>query len=275
MANYQYTGRGLHTNTGIVAQTMHGTLQGLTTQQLSPLSSSSFGNITIGGSDHHIIFQHPEIKKYEIYESPEDLLALSVAWKRQRDTNIAYTGYRSLIDNDLFKVLTHEDQTVADSIRDYYSKKVMMWKLKGIKLTKYREDLNTFVHADGKRFREEMFGLAYYLPEFYSYDTSLDDVRLQVETNIKPFNETTVKTLTPIKRIIKKSKSVAKIQYWLKDSETGGGALLSIDTKNPLEHIWNHLFETKELLSIKGQYYTHDKYDFEYFNIRNWHLVQG
>ena len=280
MANYSYTNQK-NTRTGFSAQpvspvTLTGAsgIQGLTTQQLTALSSNNFGHlntISISGLDY--IHHHPDVKKYEIYESPEDLLALSVAWKRQRDTNTSYTGFHNLLDNELFKVLTHEDQTVADSIRDYYSKKVMMWKLKGTKLTKYREDLNSFVHADGKKFREEMFGIAYYLPEFYSYDTSLDEVRLQIETDIKSFNETTVKTLAPVKRIVKKNKSITKIQYWLKDSETGGGVLLSIDTKNPLEHIWNHLFETKELLSIKGQYYTHDKYDFAYFNIRNWNLV--
>jgi hypothetical protein len=114
---------------GIVAQP----LQGLTTQQLTSLTtltSNNFGQlntISISGLDY--IHHHPDVKKYEIYESPEDLLALSVAWKRHRDTDTSYTGYRNLLDAELFKVLTHEDQTVADSIRDYYSKKVMMWKL--------------------------------------------------------------------------------------------------------------------------------------------------
>jgi hypothetical protein len=258
---------------GIIAQT----LPGLTTQQLTALGSNNFGplnTVSITGVDFGISKSyHPDVKKYEIYESPEDLLALSVAWKRCRDNGTA--SYNNLLDPSLFKALTHEDQTVADSIRDYYSKKVMMWKLKGTKLTPYREDLNTFVHADGKKFREQVFGLAYYLPEFYSYDVSLDEVRLQIDTNIKPLNETTVKKLTPIKQIVKKNKSATKIQYWLKDIETEGGVLISIDPKNPLEHIWNHLFETKELLSIKGHYYTHDKYDFEYFNVRNWNLALG
>lgn len=283
MANYQYTGRGLHTNTGIIAQTMPLTIAGsgyqssagLSTAQIQALTSTSISNNhTLSTSGLFAVSEstkrHPDVKKYEIYESPEDLLALSVAWKKQRDG-----GYSNLMDPRLFKVLTPEDQMVADSIRDYYSKKIMMWKLKGIKLTPYREDLNMFVHADGKKFREEMLGLAYYLPEFYEFDVSLDEVRLQVDVPPKSFNGISTKTLLPLKRITKKNKRITNIQYWFKDVETNSGVTLTIIPKNPLEHIWNHLFETKELLSISGHYYTTNKYEFEHFSIRNWNLVQG
>lgn len=279
MANYTYTGSGLQTNTGLIAQSRPLTIQGLTTAQLTALSSNSFGHlntISISGSEYGINAHHPDVKKYEIYESPEDLLTLSVAWKRCRDESKEYSGFRNLLDNSLFKEITPQDQIVCDTIRDYYSKKIMMWKLKGTKLTKYREDLNSFVHTDGKKFREEMFGLAFYLPDFYEHDISLDEVRLQIDPRIGPYKENTTKKLKPLKRIVKKNKRGTTIQYWFKDTATEASALITLEPKNPLAHIWDYLFETKELLSIAGFYYTIDsKYEFEYFSIRNWKLIQG
>ena len=286
MANYTSTPR----SAGIVAQhnplnsvTIGGNgysnIQGLSNQQLTALTSNNFGHlntISISGLDYIVGSHHPDVKKYEIYESPEDLLTLSVAWKRCRDENKEYPGFRNLLDNSLFKEITPEDKHTADEIRDYYSKKIMMWKLKGTKLTPYREDLNSFVHNDGKKFREDSFGLAYYLPDFYEYDISLDEVRLAVCPQIGPYKENTTKKLKPLKRIVKKNKKGTSIQYWFKDDDTNASALLTLEPKNPLAHIWDYLFETKELLPIAGFYYTNDsKYEFEYFSIKNWKLVQG
>jgi hypothetical protein len=252
---------------------------GLSNQQLTALTSNNFGHlntVSISGMDYIVGSHHPDVKKYEIYESPEDLLTLSVAWKRCRDGNKEYPGFRNLLDTSLFKEITPEDQHTADEIRDYYSKKIMMWKLKGTKLTTYREDLNSFVHSDGKKFRESSFGLAYYLPDFYEHDMNLDDVRLQVDPRIGPYKENTTKKLKPLKRIVKKNKKGTSIQYWFKDDDTNASALLTLEPKNPLAHIWDYLFETKELLSIAGLYYTNDsKYEFEYFSIKNWKLIQG
>ena len=77
------------------------------------------------------------VKKYEIYEFTEDVLALSVTWKRMRDAG-KNTALK-LTDNDLFKNIIPEDRIMADKIATYYSKKIMMLKLlDNSKLTSYR-----------------------------------------------------------------------------------------------------------------------------------------
>jgi hypothetical protein len=228
----------------------------------------------------------PEIKKYEIYESPEDILALSVAWRKIRKHGSSF-DITSLLEQKLFERLTVEDRETANVIRDYYSKKIMMWKLKGKELTSFRKDLNTFVHNDGMKFKKEMIGLAYYLPEFYAYDSELDTVREQVKTKdlvtsdvkkllpLVPKLSIASKKLTPLKRINRVTKRINQMQYWFKDNETDGAVLIDIDSKNPLEHIWNNIFDNSHNLIVKGKYYTKDREDFEYFNIKNWSLEKG
>jgi hypothetical protein len=219
---------------------------------------------------------HPAVKKYEIYESPTDLLALSSAWKRMRDNGSAQGRIAKLLDNELFQSLSRQDYEQAEKIRDYYSKKIVMWKLKGDPMSSYRNDLSSFVHSDGTKFPESMLGLAYYLPAFYEYDIQLDDVRLQVESTgitTKPMISTS-RTFTPIKRIVQKTKRISSVQYWLKDVDSNHAASIHIETKNQLEHLWNHIFNTSDTIAINGNFHHKQRDNFEYLSITNWELAR-
>jgi hypothetical protein len=220
---------------------------------------------------------NPDVKKYEIYESPIDLLALSSAWKRLRDAGTAQGRIGKLLDKDLFESLISEDYSQAERIRDYYSKKIVMWKLKGERMSNYRNDLCTFVHSDGTKFREEMLGLAYYLPAFYEYDNQLDEVRLQVEPPCLAKNPmiNSSRTLTPIKRIMQKTKRVSVVQYWLKDTRNDYAVMIQIEAKNQLEHLWNHVFNNNNLIEIKGNFHLKQRDNFEYLSVTNWELTRG
>ena len=220
---------------------------------------------------------NPNVKKYEIYESPIDLLALSSAWKRMRDAGTAHGRIGKLLDKDLFDSLISEDYTHAERIRDYYSKKIVMWKLKGERMSNYRNDLSTFVHSDGMKFKEEMLGLAYYLPAFYEYDIQLDEVRLQVEpTGItkKPMINSS-RIFIPIKRIAQKTKRISVVQYWLKDAKNDYAAMIQIEAKNQLEHLWNHVFNNNNLIEINGNFHLKQRDNFEYLSVTNWELTRG
>jgi hypothetical protein len=244
----------------------------------------SYGSVTLGSnnvfsldsfmSDRNM---NPDVKKYEIYESPIDLLALSSAWKRLRDSGTAQGRIGKLLDKDLFDLLISEDHAHAERIRDYYSKKIIVWKLKGEKMSSYRNDLSTFVHSDGTKFREDMLGLAYYLPAFYEYDIQLDDVRLQVQpTGItkKPMINSS-RIFTPIKRITQKTKRISSVQYWLKDTKSDHAAMIQIETKNQLEHLWNHIFNTSDSIEINGNFHLKQRDNFEYLSITNWNLTHS
>lgn len=303
---YVYKGQGLYQTTGkqtmsqsgmyaansSVAALGSGTvtignpIPPLTIQSLSNYSNhghlTNLNNVFINGADRNM---SSDVKKYEVYESPEDILALSVAWRRLRKNGLPLS-ISSLLERQVFERLTPEDREKANSIRDYYSKKIMMWKLKGKELTSFRKDLNTFVHEEGTKFKEGMIGLAYYLPEFYEYDIELDSVREKVSAKLRvSYTERTLmplaslmepcsKKLTPIKRINRVTKRVNHVQYWFKDTVTDAAVLISIDSKNPLEHVWNDMFDNSASLTISGKFYVTDREDFEHFSIKNWKLAK-
>ena len=217
---------------------------------------------------------HPAVKKYEIYETPSDILALSVAWKRMREVGTSTGKIGSLLDKDLHQELSNDDHQRASEIRDHYSKRVLMWKLKGDRMSAYREDLNSFVHSDGLKFRENMLGLAYHLPSFYEYDIQLDEVRLQVVSNKVPTKALRdSRILKPLKRIVFKNKRMSNVQYWMQDTETDTAAMIQIETKNPLEHLWNRIFESSTTLGVAGNFNLKTRDNFEYASINQWKLA--
>jgi hypothetical protein len=217
---------------------------------------------------------HPDVKKYEVYETTSDILALSVAWKRMREAGTSTGRIGSLLDKDLHQELSSDDHQRASEIRDHYSKKMMIWKLKGDKLSKYREDLNSFVHSDGMKFQENMLGLAYHLPSFYEYDSQLDEIRLNVVSTKVPVKALRdCRTLKPLKRIVFKNKRTANVQYWMQDSETDTAAMIQIEAKNPLEHLWNHVFATADTLVVSGNFNLKVHDNFEYVSINKWNLA--
>jgi len=268
-------------NTQSIPQISASTIQSLSNHNYGNVNTISLGDLFSSNRN----MSH-DVKKYEIYESPEDILALSVAWRRLRKSG-SMLGISSLLEKHVFDHLTTEDRSKANVIRDYYSKKIMMWKLKGKELTSFRKDLNTFVHDDGIKFKQEMIGLAYYLPEFHEYDSELDTVRNQVTPKgfVKEQDKMLIpltsmmgdksKKLIPIKRINRVTKRINHIQYWFKDDETDGAVVINIDSKNPLEHIWNNIFDNSHNLIVSGKYYLKDLEDFEYFSIKNWELQKG
>ncbi len=254
---------------------------GIGTNSLPQISIS--GLTTAGSSGYSGLFDMNDeqrygshIKKYSIFESTEDLLVLACTWRRLREHNKASTAnMNNMLDNKLLEFISLDDRTEATEIQDYYSKKVMMWKLKGNHLTKYRNDLNEMIHGDPKKFREEMIGIAYFLPSFKEYDVGLDAVRCEVK-NV-PINRVdkiqhTTRLLSPMKKLVRKTKRINEVHYWLQD-QANHGVMLSLDAKNPLLPIWNHLFETKDVLTMKGSFFAQSRDDFEYYSVKNYELT--
>lgn len=269
---------GINGSTGL-STTMVG---GIGINALPQISISSLSGIgSSSGYNTNAIWMGEEpygshIKKYSILESSEDLLVLACTWRRLREGNTSLaTGMKNMLDHQLLEFISPEDRQEATEIQDYYSKKIMMWKLKGNRLTKYREDLNQLIHNDPKKFREEMIGIAYFLPSFKDYDVGLDAVRCEVK-NV-PMNRVdkiqhTTRLLSPMKKLVRKTKRINEVHYWLQD-QANHGIMLALDAKNPLLPIWDHLFKTKDLLSMKGSFYAQSRDDFEYYSVKNYELT--
>lgn len=217
------------------------------------------------------------VRKYEIYESQEDLLALSCAWYRLRNTardrSVPHLGFTvtKLIDKNLFKSVNEDDRALAANIRDYYSKKIMMLKLKNERMSQYREDLNTFIHSDGKKFEEKMFGLVYRLPQFYFYDTKLDSIFTgkNRKTENKISNVYT-KTLTHVGSTMVDRKSLKRNEYWFVD-EDNTLVTVYLSHNNPLNGVWEKLISNP--ITLEGSYYTKSRDDHEYYQIEKYNLV--
>ena len=226
----------------------------ITMGNIQPLTSLTLGNLSLsGGHTAWDIFSNTEnVKKYEAFETTEDILALSVTWHRLRPlishgiSNIVNPSNRptKLTDTILFKEMIQEDREKADVIRDYYSKKLMMFTLKGQRFSNYRKDLNTFIHSDCKVVKEEMMPLVYRLPEFHEYDVGLDEMFRDLDTRFEgsEISLSTIKTLTPVKKFTVKRKDKRFVEYWLKDNENRPYKI-EIDCSNELMHLWDYFYD--------------------------------
>jgi hypothetical protein len=227
--------------------------------QTISLSSLSSGIELDWGQDTHI-------KKYQVFEIEEDLLSLSCAWQRLRTAHKAnppgpYPGITRLLDKELFRHVTTDDRTRADQIRDYYSKKVMMWKLKNTRFTKYRDDMNEFVHSDGKKFKEEMCPLAYRLPEFYDYDSSFDQLMFKHNNKVAETITVGKKTLK-LEKTFNVGKKYNKVkEYWFSD-ERDNLVNMSIEQSNILIPLLDSFVESP--FTLEAIYSKKHKDDKEY-----------
>ena len=229
------------------------------------LSLNDFSNIAI----------HQHYKKYEIYEFDEDILALSVAWKRLRTSGPSIVT--RITDFTLRKEVNHTDKEKANEIADYYSKKFMMLALKGKNnISSYRKDLSTFVHSDRMKVTENMFGLAYHLPTFYEHDVDLDFVKSRLSNKPDWKNNHGAKAtlkVYPIKKIRRKTKSVDNMNYWFK-TDDNIGLNIAVSNNNNLSNMWDYVYDNSTSLVLQGMTRCKGLDEFEYLMLSNWHIVK-
>jgi hypothetical protein len=245
-------------------------------QPLTALTLNNLGNLSLDN-----LFQiNSNVKKYEVIETTEDVLALSATWHRLRSlishniSNIINPGNRpsSLTDEILFKEMIQEDRERADVIRDYFSKKIMMITLRGQNLSGFRKELNSFIHGDCKVFKEELLPLIYRLPEFYDNDIQHDemfrDFNKQFDADLKQWRGT--KTLKPVRKFFISLKTKKFLEYWLKDDDNRGYRI-EIPFENKLNHLWEHFFE-QESIPILGNYMHREHDGINYYQLKNWEI---
>jgi hypothetical protein len=267
-------------SSGVIATT-NGSHHTITMGNIQPLTSLTLSGLN-GTSNDWDIFGNKNVKKYEVFETTEDILALSVTWHRLRPlishniSNIMNPSNRptKLTDEILFKEMIQEDRDKANVIRDYYSKKLMVITLREQRISKFRKDLSTFIHGDSKVVREELMPIIYRLPEFYEYDIEFDEMVRELNTRFEFPEHTTAwsgtKTLTPVKKFVVKHKTNKFSEYWLKDDDNKL-CKIEIPIDNKLNHLWEHFFE-QDSVPLEGLYKHMERDGISYFHLKNWEI---
>jgi len=268
----------------------------LTTSQLSSLQNATYQtatyNLNSSGNINAIsindifkanLYQDSiYVKTYQIIEAVEDLLALSVTHKRLMIENISVLAksfsFKNILDPIVFQNLNEADREIANTIRKYYSQQILMWALKGIKLTAFREDLKTYLNGEGNKFVENTIPLVTKLPYFYDYDIKLDEIKREFTTDTEGFNTVATNNpskhsyiLTPIKSLFRKTKKAKCIEYWLKDNYNRAYKI-EIDHNNPLQHLWDKTFN-QDKLEISGYTKLKRLDDLNYFHVFGWEVL--
>ena len=245
------------------------------TISLSNLNSAS-GSIDFDWN-HLTNGLNSNVKKYEVYEISQDLLALSVCWSRYRKVRNEpgiHLTITKLLDSELFRLVTDDDIAHANTIRDYYSKKIMVWKLKNINLTHYREDLNTFIHSNGKTFKEAMLPLAYRLPEFYEYDVEFEKMSFDYNKEVKRQESqfvTDCKQLKFVTQLSVNTRRAKRKEYWFSDS-ANNLVTFSIEPSNPLISMLDMTLKNNDV-TVVGRYKKTMRDDNEYLRIEKFNFL--
>ena len=227
--------------------------------------SGSIHGLGVGSSisfENHVD-DNQYVKTYQVIDSTEDLLALSVTWFRLRNTG-ASLPVHTLTSEVLYKELTQQDRDVADSIRKYYSQKLMVLKLKNNNLSKYRQDLNSFIHGSTHIFKKDILPLVYRLPEFYLYDIDFDQLKSEHNVVIKNFIKPvrSKHKLTFAKSFVVGKSVNKRKEFWFSD-EDKNLVNLTVLNNNPLISLLENQFTSP--IELTGIYSKRTRDDYEYF----------
>lgn len=168
----------------------------------------------------------------------DDLLALSCCLYRVTNSGQSHgISHLSLQDEsgELAKLVCDLDRAKAEKIRKYYKDKLLVHKLKGQKLSKFRQELLDFLYREDRyTYPYNYIGMAYRLPYFYDYDTSLVEIFGGNYFDLKgPRHLKGEYKLTFIKKLSKQTKHVNNVEFWF-SKENDDRVMISIQAENPL-----------------------------------------
>ncbi len=222
-------------------------------------------------------------KKDDKVKTELDLLVLSSALYRLRTTTPKNEGTyhihgMSLEDPTLSNKVLPEDYILADNIKEHFGQKLMMLKLKSVPLTKFREDLNSFLHGNWHTdpagvfiYPKNFVGMVYKLPYLYEYDMSIRDVfESEYQEIVGPQTVKGEKKLELIKVITPVRKNFNNVEYWFSDDKNNR-VMVSVEKNNPLMSVFDSL--VKNPINIKGKFEMRRKDSTQFYNTPTWEVV--
>jgi hypothetical protein len=180
--------------------------------------------------------------------------------------------HQSLLSVGIEDDVTEEDKVLAESIRKYYVGEFIKVGLLGKPLSKYRQDLCSFVNEVKFELSSENEGMVYRLPEFYFYDTEVDAI--PEKYSVKSASENSLEfsyVLEPLFRQVRKTRRESNYQYWFK-TPSQEAVCITIETDNKLIKLWEQLFNSKTYVTLTGVSKVVSKSNFSFISLHKWKL---
>lgn len=171
--------------------------------------------------------------------------------------------------------LTQIDYDNAEIVADYFSKNILIKQLKD-KVTPFELSVLQFIASNRLTYDQHRPGLIYRLPEYYENDQRLLKMKEDYFSNheyveIKSNYSVSTRQVKPIFKTYRNT-SLQKVDiYWFIDVETDNPLAVMLDSKNRIKHIWDHMFNSGQLINIKGVWDNQvHALDFKYLSCNDW-----
>lgn len=189
-----------------------------------------------------IELQYKEQPKTSKIEFNADALAISVA-RNRKGVDLHLITREDMITDDF---------VIADKIRNYYEQKLIILKLHGKLLSKYRMALEKFLTSETKtEIDNDQEGLLYKLPEFYEYDIWMDNLfqcnPSAESTDIGLFKKHINLNVQYLETRKKITRAKNLHEYWFKTDEFL--ILYSIDKSNKLRNLFESLLRGGQFIN--------------------------
>jgi hypothetical protein len=230
------------------------------------------------------LFSDDEVKEIP-FKTEVDLLVLSCTIYRLRNLyKDATEGDKlnwhlktlSLLDRDVQRYVTPEDYEMANTVRDFFQKKILVLTLKG-PLSPFRTDLSIFLNSNWKTsdkvftYPDKFVGLVYKLPYFYFYDVALQDIfDGDYFTITGPSLTKGAKSVQHLKTIIPQRKNSSAIEFWFKD-EQNNRVMISLEKHNPLVNVFDKMVEKP--INIEASFQLRMRDSLQYYHAPVWKCV--
>lgn len=166
--------------------------------------------------------------------------------------------------------ITDQDRIFAEAVKSYYMTKLLMAKLRGDELTKYKSDLLKCLHDSSLSLSSKFVGMIYKLPCFYEYDMQLIEIFGGEYNDIsrKFYKDREDVTLSFISKADNGQKRARHYEYWFKDSDDVR-ILLEVEKHNPVRNIWEQSIKLGTI-NINAVFEKKRRDNLEFYVARAW-----
>lgn len=187
--------------------------------------------------------------------------------------------FSSILDERLTDLICLDDLDLANNIREFYSKKIIMAALNQENVSSFRKDLAHFLANESENISDKTVGLVQQLPHFYVSDKLIQklkehEFKVIPKSNLNkliktPFNE----KIVPLNSCTIKIRGIKNKHYFFKTKDNSFPVVIKLQYSNPLIHLWEHIFDNSNEIEIcDGKVYIAKEIGFNYIRLDYWKI---